>query len=166
MVALFLSVVVLALCGFGVSEEEFGRDEEYVKHLEMRLEELDREIKERGPVPEVIGELNSYGYPLYNLRTKYSAEPRYREFYERVSNAYEKLLFVKRGALPHLLRREMERAGVRVCDVSVGGRERRTLTVVMEDPSKEEEVIKVMTETQLQYAHLLGIEEINFKKCD
>ena len=52
-----------------------------------------------------------------------------------------------------------------ICSVRAEGSRRETITIVMEDPEDEEDVLKVMTETQLRYAHLLGIENVRFEKC-
>ncbi len=162
-------VFLLLLAGtvLGVTEEEFKKDKEYLSRVEKRLEELDRMAQRTGPTTEIIDELNSYGYPLHTLKNKYLMEKgkRYERFYERVKRAYDKVLYVKRGIFPQILKKEIEDLHVPVCEVRSEGRRRETLTIVMKNPKNEKDVMKVMTQTQLQYVHLIGVEEIKFEKC-
>ncbi len=152
---------------FAITKEEFKKDREYVSRVEKRLEELDRLAQKEGPKSEIIDELNSYGYPLHTLKDKYLMESgeRYERFYERVKRAYDKVLYVKRGIFPKVLKKEIEDLHVPVCDVRAEGKNRETLTIVMKNPKNEKDVMKVMTQTQLQYVHLLGVEEVKFEKC-
>ncbi len=163
---ILLMAAVLFGMAFGITEEEFRKDREYVSRVEKRLEKIDRQAV-KGVSTEMIDELNSYGYPLHLLERKYltAKEKRFEEFYERVRRVSEKLLYVKRGILPVLLRREFKEVKAHVCNVRAEGKRRETITVVMEDPDNEREVLKVVTKTQLRYAHLLGIENIKFEKC-
>jgi len=166
MVKLLLFVLVVGL-SFGVSEKEFKKDKSYLERVERRLDEIDRSIRKGDVRTEDLDELNSYGYPLNRLRDKYmkESETKYERFSIRVNKVYDRVMFVKRGAFPYLLREEIEGLHVPVCDVKAEGNRRETLTIVMENPKNEEDVVKVMTETQLRYAHLLGIENVKFEKC-
>ncbi|EDP75949.1 hypothetical protein [Hydrogenivirga sp. 128-5-R1-1] len=166
MVKLLLFVLVVGF-SFGITEEEFRKDREYLKRVEKRLDEIDRVIQRRGARASEIDELNSYGYPLNKLMDKYmrESEDKYEDFSLKISKVYDRVLFVKRGAFPSLLREEIESLQVPICSVRAEGSRRETITIVMEDPEDEEDVLKVMTETQLRYAHLLGIENVRFEKC-
>ncbi len=152
---------------FAITKEEFRKDREYLSKVEKRLDEIDKIVQKKGPTTELIDELNSYGYPLHTLKDKYLMESgeRYEKFYQRVQRAYDKVLYVKRGIFPIILKKEIENLHVPVCDVRSEGKRRERLTIVMKDPKNEKDVMKVMTQTQLQYVHLIGVEEIKFEKC-
>lgn len=158
---------ILISTAVAVTEDEFRKDREYLIKVEKRLDELDRMARKMGPTTDIIDELNSYGYPLNTLKGKYLMEDgeEYRRFYERVKKAYNKVLYVKRGIFPELLKKEIENLHVPVCDIRTEGSRRETLTIVMKNPGDEDEVMKVMTQTQLQYVHLLGVEEVRFERC-
>ncbi len=162
-----LLLLLLLGVSLAVTKEEFRKDREYVSRVEKRLEELDRLAQKVGPKTEIIDELNSYGYPLYTLEDKYLMESgkEYERFYERVRRTYDKLLYVKRGLFPELLKREIEDLHVPVCEVRAEGKRRENITILMKDPKNEKDVMKVMTQTQLQYAHLIGVEGVKFKRC-
>ncbi len=163
---ILLGFLLLGL-SFAVTEKEFKEDRAYLSRVEKRLEELDRRAQKEGPKTEIIDELNSYGYPLYSMKDKYMLEEgsRFQRFYRRVSAVYEKLLYVKRGLFPKILFEEAKELKIPVCRVKAEGEGRKRLTIGIKDPKSEKDVLKLMTQTQLRYAQLLGIEEINFKKC-
>ncbi|WP_457600563.1 hypothetical protein [Hydrogenivirga sp.] len=151
-----------------IGEEEFRKDVEYVKKVEKRLDEIDREVMKGHTTRELLGELNSYGYPLYTLRDKYRGrdEEKFRKFYRRVDRAYEKMLYVKRGAFPKLLMEEMRELNLPVCKIEASGKLRKTLNISVKDLKDEKSLTRMMTDTQLGNVHFLGIENLNFKKCE
>ncbi len=161
-----LFIVGLSL-GSNISEEEYRKDVEYVNKVDRRLDELDRKAQKEGATTAIIDELNSYGYPLHVLKDKYLSQTgaKYEKFYERVEEVYNKVLYVKRGIFPTILKKEIRELHVPVCKVRVDGKRREILTIGIKDPGDENAVLKIMTQTQLQYAHLLGIESVNFEKC-
>ena len=163
----FLLLLLLIGSALAITREEFKKDREYVSRVEKRLEELDREITKGNTSREVLGELNSYGYPLYTLKDKYIGESGkdYEKFYERVKRAYDRLLYVKRGAFPKVLMDEVRELKLPVCRIETSGKFRETLNIAVKDLKDESALTKLMTETQLRYAHLLGIEGVNFEKC-
>ncbi len=148
-----------------VSEEEFRKDRDYLNRIKEALDRLDRQISEGNVSKEVLGELNSYGYPLHLLKDKYVAEQDKQEFYEEVSDTYEKVLYIKRGAFPQVLKEEFRNLNIPFCELKTQGRRRETLVVGIKNPEDEETVIKIMTQTQLRYAHLIGLENLKFEKC-
>lgn len=164
---ILLGLTIFGALAFGITEKEFKRDREYVQSVDKRLDLLDERAQREGPKTEIIDELNSYGYPLYQLKEKYllASGEKFEKFYRKVMEVYEKLLYVKRGIFPTLLMREAKEADIPLCDVKTEGKERKTLSISIENPQDERAVLKLMTQTQLQYAQLLGIESINFKKC-
>ncbi len=169
MVFLLILVFSFVLAG-EITEAEFSRDLEYVEKVSRRLDELDREAQRGGPTVKIVDELNSYGYPLHILKEKYMEynEERFGKLYRmfrKVSDTYDKLLYVKRGVFPKLLMREMKNIDAPVCRIWVSGSRREVLNIGIEDPNDEKAVIKMLTGTQLQYAHLIGIETINFERC-
>lgn len=162
-----LLTLLTAGIAFSISEEEFRKDKKFLDRLEKRLEVLDGRVKKEGVSVQIIDELNSYGYPLHVLEGKYmrEEEERFEKFYRRVKKTYQKVLYVKRGIFPELLKKEIESLNVPVCDVTAEGKRRETVKIVLKDPENEENILKIMTQTQLQHAHLLGIEEVKFGKC-
>ncbi len=164
LIILFFSAVI----AFAITEEEFRKDREYLDKVKERLEAIDREVQEKGVSVKLIDEINSYGYPLHSMKDKYLLEEKeeYKRFYKEVSETYEKMMYVKRGMFPEVLKKEMKEQNLPVCDVRVEGKRREILTVVVENPRDEEAIMKIMTNTQLQYAHLIGIETLNFESCD
>ena len=170
-VVLFALLLLTALLSFAqISDEELEKDRAYVDKVEKRLGEIDAELQRKGVNDELLGELNSYGYPMNLLQNKYLDynEKRYGKlyrFYHRVKDVYEKVLYVKRGIFPAILMEEVREIGSPVCGVRAEGKERKTLTIVIKDPKDEKAVLDLLTKTQLQSAHLLGIETLNFEKC-
>ncbi len=167
-----ISVLLLtALISFGqISDRELEKDRAYVDSVDKRLGEIDAELQRKGLNDELLGELNSYGYPMNLLKNKYIDynEKRYGKlyrFYHRVRDVYEKVLYVKRGIFPSILMEEIKGIGSPVCSVRAEGKERKTLTIVIKDPKDEKAVLDLLTKTQLQSAHLIGIETVNFEKC-
>jgi len=51
--------------------EDLGADLVFLKKVERRLEEIERRIGEKGYDRGLAEELNSYGYPLYQLKLRY-----------------------------------------------------------------------------------------------
>ncbi len=164
---MWLLILLLVGLAFGVTEKEFREDKNYVEKVSKRLDTLDEKLQKEGAKRKLLEELNSYGYPLYRLRDKYIHEPgsRYKEFLLEINTTYDKLLFVKRGIFPALLKREFSQLKLPVCKVSVSGPRRESLSISLKNPKDEKTVLRMMTETQLQFAHLIGIEEIKFSKC-
>jgi len=163
-------LLVLAMfvgISFGISEEEVRRDLDYMKSVEKSLNSMDRELAKGSLSRDRIGELNSYGYPLNSLRDKYASleGEKYRRISERADSLYKKVLYIKRGVFPGLLTKEARELNLPLCKAVAKGKDRKTLLIVLEDPKDEEVVLKLMTQTQLQFAHLIGIEAINFEKC-
>ncbi len=167
-----ISVVLLtALLSFAqISDEGLEKDRAYVDRVDKRLGEIDAELQRKGVNNELLGELNSYGYPMNLLKNKYLEynEKRYGKlyrFYHRVKDVYEKVLYVKRGIFPAILMEEAKEIGSPVCGIKAEGKRRETLTIAIRDPEDEKAVLDLLTKTQLQSAHLLGIETVNFEKC-
>ncbi len=164
-----LVIFVLLLLGisFGeVSDKEYEKDKRYIEKLEKRLEVLDRKATKEGATDEIVGELNSYGYPLYKLKDKYLLSDKHHKFYERVERAYQKILYIKRGLFAEVIAREAKDIKLPLCDVSIEGKDRETLRISIKDPKDEKSLMKLMTQTQLQNAQVIGIRGINFEKCD
>ncbi len=162
----WIALFITAFVAFAqVSEEEFKRDREYLRKVEKRLEEIDQQVRKGKVSRELLGELNSYGYPLHTLKNKYITEEDKQKFYSRINEAYEKVLYIKRGAFPTVLKKEFENLKIPFCKVEAQGKRRETLTIGIENPKDEEVVMKIMTQTQLRYAHLIGLESLKFEKC-
>ncbi len=169
----FLGLVML-LAGFvsggEITDEEYQKDLRFVNQIDRRLDELDRRAMKEGATVSIVDELNSYGYPLNNLKRKYMDynEERYGKLYRmyrKVSDVYDKLMYVKRGIFPELLMREMKEIKAPVCRIWTTGKRRETLNIAVKDPNDEEAVLSILTKTQLQYAHLIGVETISFQRC-
>ncbi len=169
----FINLIVLAvslsLAG-EITDSEYRRDLEFINNIDRRLDELDREVQNKGATVKIVDELNSYGYPLHMLKEKYMNynEEKYGKLfrmYKKVSDVYEKLMYVKRGVFPELLMREMRDIKAPVCRIWAGGNRREILNIAVKDPNDEEAVIAILTKTQLQYAHLIGVETISFERC-
>jgi hypothetical protein len=168
-VALILLAVCLAWSG-EITEAEYKEDLRFLDRIDRRLSELDRDVREGKITVRMVDELNSYGYPLHNLKQKYldynhEKYGRLYRIYRKASEVYDKLMYVKRGVFPELLMREMRQIKAPVCRIWVGGERREILNIAVEDPRDEKAVIAILTETQLQYAHLIGVETISFEKC-
>ncbi|MDQ7037989.1 MAG: hypothetical protein Q9N26_02140 [Aquificota bacterium] len=156
--------------GGEITDKEYMEDLRFVNRIDRRLDELDREAMREGATVRIVDELNSYGYPLNNLKQKYMDynEERYGKLYRmyrRVSDVYDKLMYVKRGVFPEILMREMKKIKAPVCRIWTTGKRRETLNIAVKDPNDEEAVLNILTKTQLQYAHLIGVETISFEKC-
>ncbi len=158
-----LLLLMLPLLLWGA--EDPGRDLIFLEKLERRLGEIEKKVRERGYDRRLAEELNSYGYPLHQLKLRYIGRDEDRELYERASRAYLKVLSLKRGMFPHVLKEEMRRLRVPFCDVRVEGKDRERLVLFLKDPADEETVLRIVTRTQLQNAHLIGVESVSFKKC-
>ncbi len=167
---LFLALIGGVVLAGEISDAEYNRDLKFVNQIDRRLDELDREAQKGGATVKIVDELNSYGYPLHILKEKYldyndEKYGRLFRMYRKVSDVYEKLLYVKRGVFPELLMREMRKIEAPVCRIWTGGKRREVLNIGIEDPKDEKAVIKILTRTQLQYAHLIGVETISFERC-
>ena len=162
-----LALLLLLFFCFSYSTEvvggEYGEDLSLLTEIEERLEELRKRAGEEGATADVVDELNSYGYTLHTLRSKYA---RRESMLRRVSQAYEKLLYIKRSLLPELLIKEVRRLGLPVCEIEAKGEERRVLVLRLKDPKDREVVRNLLTNTQLQFAHLIGVETVRFERCD
>ncbi len=161
----FLFLLLIVCFAYGITEEEFRKDREYIRTVDERLSELDRKAKEGIFSLQMIEEINSYGYPIYKLKRKYSGRRNYEKFYRKIVDVYEKVLFVKRKLFPYVVKRELKELGIPVCKIEVRGKKREVLVIGLRNLSDERTVERVMTETQLQNAYLLGIESLNFEKC-
>ncbi len=148
-----------------VSQEEFARDREYLLRIEKAIERIDKKVSRGDINRDLLGELNSYGYPLYTLKEKYLREKGKRSFYERIDEVYNKMLYIKRGAFPSVLRTEFKALNIPFCNISAQGKRRETLVIGIRHPEDEETVMKIMTQTQLRNAHLIGLENLKFEKC-
>jgi len=165
---MFLVLVLSLAIGLAfsdVSEEEYSRDRAYLSKIEKAIEDIDRKISQGNVNRDILGELNSYGYPLYTLREKYMMEKDKRSFYEKIDEVYNKMLYVKRGAFPSVLRAEFNALNIPFCEIFTQGKNRETLVIGIKHPEDEETVIKIMTQTQLRNAHLIGLENLKFEKC-
>ncbi len=165
---LFFSLFIFS---FGqISDSELKKDMQFVDKVEKRLKVIDRELQEKGFNTELVDELNSYGYPMNMLKNKYLDynEERYGKlyrFYKRVDRVYNEVLYVKRGVFPAILMDEVKEIRSPVCNIRAEGNRRETLTIVIEDPNNEKAVLELLTKTQLQYVHLIGVKTLNFEKC-
>ncbi|GEM_PF-2486938 len=152
-----------------ITEAEFRRDVQYVERVEKRVKEIDRELQRKGVDSDLLGELNSYGYPINMLKEKYidyndKEYGELQDFYRRVTRVYNLILYVKRGVFPKILMDEVKQIESPVCGIRAEGKRREVLTIVIEDPKNERAVLDLLTRTQLQYVHLLGVETVNFEK--
>jgi hypothetical protein len=161
------SLLLLCAVAMSMPEEEIKKDMDYIRKVERRLKEIDSKIQRGELNRELLGELNSYGYPIHQLKDKYLREEgkKEREVYRKAESLYNEVLFVKRGAFPRILKEEMEALKVPVCKVSAEGSRRETLVIGIENPEDEDAVLKIMTQTQLRSAHLIGIKNVNFERC-
>ena len=153
-----------------VSEQELKEDRELLKEINSRLDKLDKRVNAGDTSAQVINELNSFGYPLYVLRQKYLDynEPRYGKYHDTyfmTLDTQEKLFFIKRGILPGLVRKEAETQKLPVCDVEIKGKDRKTLLIRMKNPTSDEEIKRIIDNTQIKYAHIIGVETVSFDKC-
>jgi len=165
-----LAVFVVLSAFAQISDKELKKDMEYVDRVEGRLKEIDKELMTKGLNTELLDELNSYGYPMNMLKNKYIDynEKKYGKlyrFYQRVNRVYNEVLYVKRGIFPAILMDEVRAIGSPVCDIRTEGKRRETLTIVIKDPKDERAVLDLLTRTQLQYVHLIGVKTLNFEKC-
>jgi len=65
---------------------------------------------------------------------------------------------------PYVLKEEMRRLGISFCDVRAEDEDGKKLVLFLKDPG-EEAVLRIVTGTQLQNAHLIGVESVSFEKC-
>ena len=149
-----------------IDRKEFLEDKKHLEKIEKRLRYLEDQIDKGNTSREVLGELNSLGHPLYMMKEKYMLSEKHGKFYRRVNEDYEKLMLLKRKVFPSLLEKEARQVKAGVCEIKAEGKDMRTIHVKMKDPEDEKKVLRLLTDTQLGSAHLIGVEEIKFSKCN
>ncbi len=141
---------------------DLQKDEEFLKHVEKRIEFINKQVDSKGFSLAISEELNSYGYPLKLMQRKYMNK---QDMYKRISQIYERILYIKRKLFPYVIKEEAKRLGIYLCDVQAEGSRKERIVLRVNNPSDEETALKILTQTQLQFAYLLNIEEIKFEKC-
>jgi len=152
-----------------VVAQELTEDRKELAVLEKEVKKLREALKKAPTEEKLIDELNSLGYPIYFIYDKYNylkeRGKEYEEVYNYARDVYEEYLLLKREIFPHFIMEEAKRNNLPVCSVELRGKEKREIVVRIKNPESEEEIRRVLENTQLLYADRIGFEVVDFRYC-